>query len=260
MLASKLKPINLIRSLTRNFNGISKELEVSLRAKYNMKDSSLDRYLEEQVILLNQKDEEIGSLSLLESHLTEKVEQDNLIHRAFSVFIFNQKNELLLQQRSANKMAFPLQWTNSVCSHPLHNLGENIDKQIGTKKAAIRRISDELNLKEDIQGLCLVDKIYYTAVANEFFSESEIDYIYLYRRTFDSDLIDFNKREINDIAWVGRQDFDQFIKDKLNKNESFTPWFEQIRKTGNLNYFWDQLEINEVFDQNEKDIEIMYFS
>ena len=260
MLFYRLKPINLLKHAQRNFHGISKELEANLRQKYEMKDSSLDRYLEEKVILVNKTDDEVGNLSLLESHLTDNVEAKDQIHRAFSVFVFNQHNELLMQQRSATKMAFPLEWTNSCCSHPLHSLGENIDKQDGTEKAAIRRLFDEQNLKEKQEDLRIVDKIYYKALANEFFTENEIDYIFLYKRQFENNKIDFNTREVNDIAWVKREEFDTFYKEKLNKKEGFTPWFELIRKKGMIEHYWDKVIKNDIPILYEKNLNIVYFS
>ena len=67
--------------------------------------------IEERVILVNEKDEKIGLMPKMEAH--EKA----VLHRAFSVFIFNSKNELMLQQRAAHKYHSPLLWTNTCCSH-----------------------------------------------------------------------------------------------------------------------------------------------
>ncbi len=67
--------------------------------------------MEEQVILVNERDEEIGLMPKMEAH--EKA----VLHRAFSVFILNKKGELMLQQRAADKYHSPLLWTNTCCSH-----------------------------------------------------------------------------------------------------------------------------------------------
>jgi len=66
---------------------------------------------EEYVILVNEKDEPLGYMEKIEAH------QKAVLHRAFSIFIFNDRNELLLQQRAANKYHSPLLWTNTCCSH-----------------------------------------------------------------------------------------------------------------------------------------------
>ena len=80
--------------------------------------------LSDQLILVDKKDNEIGSLSKLNSHL--KSQNNQHPHRAFSVFLFNNKNELLLQQRSSKKVTFPLLWSNTCCSHPLNIPDERI--------------------------------------------------------------------------------------------------------------------------------------
>ena len=84
----------------------------------------------QEVILVNEADEAIGSMEKMEAH--EKA----LLHRAFSVFLFNKKGEMLLQKRAAAKYHSPSLWTNACCSHPMP--GEE------TKDAALRRLEEEL--------------------------------------------------------------------------------------------------------------------
>ena len=74
------------------------------------------RLMQEDLILVDLKDQEIGSRSKKDCHLNQNL--PDLLHRAFSVFLFNNKNELLLQQRSKEKITFPSSWTNTCCSHP----------------------------------------------------------------------------------------------------------------------------------------------
>ena len=66
-----------------------------------------------EVILVNENDEVIGSMEKIEAH------QKAILHRAFSIFIFNEKGEMLLQQRASNKYHSPNLWTNACCSHPM---------------------------------------------------------------------------------------------------------------------------------------------
>lgn len=99
-------------------------------------------------------------------HLWENIEKDDsLIHRAFSVFLFNQKNELLLQKRSQYKITFPMMIANTVCSHPLY-FPEELDEEndIGIKRAAIRRLNYELNIPLDKMNTNM-----FTQVARVFF-------------------------------------------------------------------------------------------
>lgn len=97
-------------------------------------------YLNEQCILVDEHDNVLGPISKYDAHR----DQGNL-HRAFSVFLFNEKGELLLQKRSASKLTFPLLKTNSCCSHP-HYIPLEIDQNIGIKLAARRKLYHELGL------------------------------------------------------------------------------------------------------------------
>ena len=93
--------------------------------------------IEEQVILVNEQDEQIGLMPKMEAH--EKA----VLHRAFSVFIFNAKNELMLQQRAAHKYHSPLLWTNTCCSHQ-RNGESNIE-------AGTRRLQEEMGFVTPIK-------------------------------------------------------------------------------------------------------------
>ena len=88
----------------------------------------------ERLILVDSLDNEIGTMSKIDCHQGE-----GRLHRAFSVFLFNAKGELLIQQRSALKKLWPLFWSNSCCSHPRE--GENITEAVN------RRLLDELGIE-----------------------------------------------------------------------------------------------------------------
>jgi len=110
----------------RCFSKIPSSTLNKIKDVYKIKDTSLDRYLTEQLIIVDEQDAEIGSTSLLEGHLTEKIFGENLTHRAFSLLLFDEDFNLLLQRRSSSKIAFPGYWGNSCCSHPLSSEpGEN---------------------------------------------------------------------------------------------------------------------------------------
>ena len=94
----------------------------------------------ESLILVDDDDREIGFCSKAECHLG-----DGLLHRAFSVFLFNSDGQLLIQQRSEHKPLWPLFWSNSCCSHPRQS--ETVED------AANRRVLEELNLRCDLQFL-----------------------------------------------------------------------------------------------------------
>ena len=105
---------------------------------------------------------------------------DGLLHRAFSVFLFNSKNELLLQQRASEKITFPDMWTNTCCSHPLGVPGEAGD-ELGTavqgvKRAAQRKLDQELGIKKEqvpLEKFNFLTRIHYLAPSDGKWGEHE---------------------------------------------------------------------------------------
>ncbi|KAI6208693.1 Isopentenyl-diphosphate Delta-isomerase [Aphelenchoides besseyi] len=101
-------------------------------------------YLNEPCILVDEHDRVIGRATKAECHRKESAS----LHRAFSVFLFNSRRELLLQERSKSKITFPSVWTNTCCSHPLH-VDDELQKTenfVGIRRAAIRKLAHELNI------------------------------------------------------------------------------------------------------------------
>lgn len=103
-----------------------------------------------------------------------------LLHRAFSVFLFNDKNELLLQQRATEKITFPDMWTNTCCSHPLScpsETGSNLPDSIeGAKRAAQRKLDHELGIKKEqvpIDDFHFLTRIHYKAPSDGKWGEHE---------------------------------------------------------------------------------------
>lgn len=97
---------------------------------------------EEKVILVNEHDDMIGVMDKMEAH------KQGLLHRAFSVFIFNNRGEMLLQQRALNKYHSGGLWTNACCSHPMP--GEK------TQEAAARRLMEELGFNTVIEKILIL--------------------------------------------------------------------------------------------------------
>jgi isopentenyl-diphosphate delta-isomerase type 1 len=178
MLTNTIKNKRVAKFITP-VHTFSSSLLDEIRVKYNIKDSSLTRYIEEQVILVDSDDKPIGSKSLLESHLNLMIKSENLTHRAFSLLLFDEEFNLLVQRRSLKKLAFPGTWGNSCCSHPLfNNEKENQEEgSLGVRLAAERRSYQELNFKVEHDNIIPVAKIYYREYGDEYFGESEIDHI-----------------------------------------------------------------------------------
>ena len=158
----------------------------------------------QQVILVNESDQQIGIEEKLKAH------QLGLLHRAFSIFIFNKKKELLLQQRARTKYHSPLLWTNTCCSHPMP--GES------TAQAAHRRLHEELgfdcNLKESFTFL------YKTEFDNGLI-EHEFDHVFI--GYYDQQIVP-NKQEIESVKWISLEN----LKDDIQKNqEKYSYWLRQ---------------------------------
>lgn len=105
---------------------------------------------------------------------------DGLLHRAFSVFLFNSKNELLLQRRASEKITFPDMWTNTCCSHPLGVPGETGSELetavLGVKRAAQRKLDHELNIKKaqvPLDRFDFLTRIHYLAPSDGQWGEHE---------------------------------------------------------------------------------------
>ena len=115
----------------------------------------------------------------LPGHLMSNIDK-GLLHRAFSVFLFNDKNELLLQQRASEKITFPDMWTNTCCSHPLGIPGEGgstLPEAIeGAKRAAQRKLDHELGIKKEqvpIEKFQFLTRIHYKAPSDGKWGEHE---------------------------------------------------------------------------------------
>lgn len=136
-------------SASRPSTGSSTEDDSKLFEGHNEEQIKL---MEEVCIVLNYDDKPIGSASKKTCHVLPNIAA-GLLHRAFSVFLFNDKNELLLQQRADEKITFANMWTNTCCSHPLAiptEIGFDLESSIvGVKNAAQRKLLQELGIRSE---------------------------------------------------------------------------------------------------------------
>lgn len=160
---------------------------------------------EENVILVNQNDEQIGLMPKLEAH--EKA----VLHRAFSVFVLNDKNEIMLQQRASHKYHSPLLWTNTCCSHQRD--GEtNI-------QAGSRRLFEEMGFETGLKELF---HFIYKAPFDNGLTEHELDHVMI--GYYNEEPI-INPEEVEDWKWMTIEDVK---KDMLVHPELYTVWFKII--------------------------------
>ena len=160
---------------------------------------------EENVILVDENDKEVGVMPKMEAH--EKA----VLHRAFSVFIMNNKGETMLQQRAEHKYHSPLLWTNTCCSH--QRLGEtNI-------QAGKRRLQEEMGFVVELRELF---SFIYKAPFDNGLTEHELDHVMIGSYT---DAPYINTEEVADWKWMKPQD----IKNDIAKHpENYTAWFKII--------------------------------
>lgn len=135
--------------------------------------------LNEECIAVDEHDRPLGAKSKKECHLMANID-NGLIHRAFSVMLFNSKGEFLITQRSDAKITFPNYITNTCCSHPLYNdLERDESDAIGVKRAAQRRLQIELGidaLKIPLEDIVYMTRFLYKAPSGGLWGEHEIDY------------------------------------------------------------------------------------
>jgi isopentenyl-diphosphate Delta-isomerase len=162
--------------------------------------------MEELVVLVNDKNEEIGTMPKLEAH-----NANTPLHRAFSVYIFNKSGKFLLTQRALSKKVFPGMWTNSCCGHP--GPGE------ATVDAIKRRLAFELGLTPDAVKVVLPD-YRYRAEMNGIV-ENEICPVYT---AIVSKEPNPNRGEVEKYEWI---DWEEFLKRLKNTPEKYSPWCKE---------------------------------
>ncbi len=163
--------------------------------------------MEELVVLVSPEDKVLGLMEKQQAHI------NGLLHRAFSVFLFNDEKEILLQKRASKKYHSPNQWTNAVCSHPRE--GESY------LDGALRRVNEELGITVELEEKF---SFIYKADVGSGLWEHELDHVFVgtYNDTFN-----LNKDEVEEVRYISMETLDK----ELNEHpESFTEWFKIILK------------------------------
>lgn len=168
----------------------------------------------EDLILVDVDDNEIGCRAKAECH-----DGDGILHRAFSLFLFNDSGELLLQRRSKGKRLWPGFWSNSCCSHPRR--GESM--QVATK----RRLADELNIETELEYVYLFR---YQAKYDEAGSENELCHVYL---GWTSNDVRANESEIESVRFITARELDAEFE---QRPEQYTPWLKQEWRALNTDF------------------------
>lgn len=159
--------------------------------------------MEPEVILVNSKDEKVGTMNKTEAH------KKGVLHRAFSIFIFNSKGECLLQKRAKEKYHSPDLWTNACCSHPFP--GET------TSDAANRRLKEELGINAELK---YIFSFQYKAELDNNMIENELDHVY-YALTDTEPIPDPD--EVSEWKYMKTE---AVLNDIIKKPENYTEWFK----------------------------------
>ena len=187
-------------------------------------DAAQAALMAEAVIQVTERDEVIGPLSKLEAH-----RGSGLFHRAFSVLLFNSKGEMLLQQRSADKVTFPNVWANACCSHPLHSPEELEETNaMGVKRAAVRKLEQELGIDPstiDVADMTFMSKMRYAARMNQTWIERELDHILVMCADVD---LNPNPNEVANTMWVSRKELEAMLVEERSAEQAVAPWFRCI--------------------------------
>ena len=187
-------------------------------------DSSQAEMMEELVLCLDSDDNVIDSSSKFTTHHGE-----GILHRAFSVLIFDCEGRLLVQQRSSDKITFPAVWANSCCSHPLDIDGENDNPIEGVKEAARRKLDQELGIPRTITNdwkFNHIGRFEYKCRWDSDWVEHEIDHVLIVEADCE---VDFNRNEIQSVDWLDNDSLIRMMERKGRwKSQLIAPWFEAI--------------------------------
>ena len=159
--------------------------------------------MEEKVLLVNRQDEILGEMEKIEAH------EKGLLHRAFSVFVYNNRNELLLQRRALSKYHTPGLWTNTCCSHQREN-ESNI-------QAGERRLQEEMGFTTKLENQF---SFIYKAPFSNGMTEHEYDHIL---KGFFNGTPQPNPNEVAEWKWVT---LDHIEKDINENPDNYTAWFK----------------------------------
>ena len=214
-------------------------VEIDDKLKQMLVDNSADSeqisLMSEAVIVVDENDLQIGAASKVAAH-----HQAGMLHRAFSVLLFDTKNRLLLQKRAGDKVTFPNVWANSCCSHPLNSKQESeLEDSLGVKRAAIRKLHQELGIDPNqvkLKDFHFITKMMYSARMNEDWIEREIDHILIIQADVD---LSINQNEVSEIKWVTKDELEAMLVGEVEFDGEIAPWFRCIAGRVMTDDWWD---------------------
>lgn len=246
---AEVTPLEQISGIPRSAGSESSSADEFLAGH----DEEQIRLMEELCIVLDYNDEPVGAGTKKLCHIMDNI-NEGLLHRAFLVFLFNERGELLLQQRATEKITFADMWTNTCCSHPLcvpselgvsetnRDVNSLTNAVAGAKVAAQRKLDHELGIAFSdvpLENFDYLTRIHYKSASgteDSKWGEHEIDYILILKTTNDIAL-NPNWNEVKDFKWVTADKLREMFEDP---SLVFTPWFKLICQSF-LFKWWDNL-------------------
>ena len=220
-----------------------------------------DFMLKDECILLDFADNVIGHDNKYNAHKWVVGQPRGMLHRAFSVMLFDRNGRLLLQQRASDKITFPDVWTNTCCSHPLYGMAPSeVDSQEATLKgkplgvfhAAIRKLGHELGIAAsdlDVNKFAFVTRVHYAAAdvvthgPQAPWGEHEIDYLLCYKLDVDGEQLAMkpHPEEVRATRWVTKEELFRLMDEK-KEMPLWSPWFCIIARKFLEKTWWGTLK------------------
>jgi isopentenyl-diphosphate delta-isomerase type 1 len=264
MRASKKAVISFVSLAAnlQNANAFAVWFRTSLRTQLHM-DTAYGNGMDQaammesdMLVVVNENDVIVNDIvvSKKQAHMFNSDQPRGVAHRAFSMFIFNEKNEMLLTRRAASKITFPGVWTNTCCSHPLHGMSPNEVDEVpaaypsfpGIKHAAIRKLEHELGIDpKDVphDKIQFVSRFHYWAADTKTYGsdapwgEHEVDYV-LFLQCPAEPVVVANPDEVDECRYVSTHGLKTMFEEP---GLLWSPWFRGIMENGGF-YWWERLE------------------
>ena len=160
--------------------------------------------MKEMIILVDEYDNELGAIEKLEAH------KQGVLHRAFSIFIFDSNNKMLIHRRALEKYHTPGLWTNACCSHPRYD--ERLENSVH------RRLVEEMGFDCELKEIF---SFIYRAEFHNGLIENELDHVFI--GYYDGE-VNPNKEEVHEYKWV---EIDELLEDINNDPDKYTYWFKE---------------------------------
>ena len=203
----------------------------------NSADEEQISLMSEAVIVVDENDVALNPSSKVAAH-----HQAGLLHRAFSVLLFDSNNRLLLQKRADDKVTFPGVWANSCCSHPLNSTEESeLKDSLGVKRAAVRKLHQELGINPaqiNLDDFHFITKMMYSARMNNDWIEREIDHILVIQADVE---LSINQNEVSEVKWVTKDELESMLVGDIEIDGEIAPWFRCIASRVMTDEWWDSI-------------------